>query len=84
MDMNTLKALIDAGAIKSCRLVAEGSKVHAIVTNINNSTTVINTNKGSVKMWASLDSAAKWMRQMGMGSFIVDVTRWSPNQKSMI
>lgn len=84
MDTNTLKALIDAGAVKSCKLVAEGSKIHALVTNINNSTIVIHTNKGSIKTWATLDSAAKWLRLMGLGSFNVEVTKWMPNQKSMI
>ena len=62
-------------------LVAEGSKIHALVTNINKSTSVIHTNKGSIKTWASLDSAAKWLRQMGLGSFSVEVTKWTPNQK---
>lgn len=84
MDTNTLKALINAGAVKSCKLVAEGSKIHALVINVNNSTGVIHTNKGSIKTWASLDSAAKWLRLMGLGSFSVEITKWTPNQKSMI
>lgn len=84
MDTNTLKALIDAGAVKSCMLVADGSKIHALVTNNNKSTSVIHTNKGSIKTWASLDSAAKWLRQLGLGSFNVEVTKWTPGQKPLL
>jgi hypothetical protein len=77
MDSNTFKALIEAGAIKSVSIVADGSKVHALVTAGSVNSQPATSLKGKIKMWITIDSAAKWVRSMGIGTMKLNVAKWS-------
>ena len=43
----------------------------------------LETAKGSIKTWATLDATAKWVRSLGIGSMHLDVSRWQPGQKGL-
>jgi hypothetical protein len=35
-----------------------------------------------IKTWSSIDSAASWLKKIGMGSAELDFAQWRPKQKS--
>jgi hypothetical protein len=82
MNEKTLRALIDAGAVKRVRIIADGARFH-VEADTPAATIVAMTGKGTPKTWGTLDSAAKWIRALGIGTAQVDVTRWQPNQTGL-
>lgn len=82
MDEKTLKALIAAGAVKRVYLVANGGQFHVKIDTPNDSFTALTT-KGTVKTWTTLDSAAKWLRNLGLGHARLDISHWQPGQKGL-
>ena len=48
-----------------------------------NGTFTAQTVKGSLKTWGSLNSAAKWVRNLGIGQIQLEVSKWEPNQSGM-
>ena len=84
MNSTTLKALIEAGAIKSVCIVADGGVVHASITTGSGNSQPATTLKGDIKTWSTIDSAAKWVRNQGIGSMKLNVDRWRPAQRTML
>tara|TARA_R110001606_G_scaffold399285_2_gene583679 strand:+ start:7712 stop:7960 length:249 start_codon:yes stop_codon:yes gene_type:complete len=62
MDSKTLKALIEAGAVKQVSIIADGATVHIKFTTRNGDSNPATTLKGAIKTWSTIDSAAKWLR----------------------
>jgi hypothetical protein len=79
----TIRALVEAGAIKKVVIIADGATVHVDIVTQSGAITAT-TNKGSIKTWASLDSSAKWVRNLGIGSAYLEISRWLPGQKRML
>jgi hypothetical protein len=82
MNEKTLRALIDAGAVKRVRIVAEGSRFHVEV-DTPSTTIVAHTLKGTAKTWGSLDASARWVHALGIGTAQLDVARWRPEQRQL-
>jgi hypothetical protein len=82
MDEKTLKVLIAAGAVKTVHVIANGGRFYIRIDTPNDSFSVL-TLKGTAKTWSSLDSAAKWMFSLGLGSARLDLANWQPNQRSL-
>ena len=81
MNELTLKALVEAGAIKKIQVVADASHFYVEVQTPSGSATA-STSKGAVKTWTSLDAVARWLRRMGIGSSInLNISRWQPRQR---
>ena len=80
MNEKTLRALVEAGAVKRIRIVADGSLIHVEADTANGSI-VASTVKGAVKTWGSLDVAAKWVRSLGMGTMQLDLAKWQSEQR---
>jgi hypothetical protein len=83
MNEKTLRALIEAGAIKKVRIIAEGSTIYVEVDS-GKQTITAKTVKGALKTWRSLDTAAKWVRSLGIGTAQLDIAGWQPEQKGFI
>ena len=83
MDERMLKALVAAGAIRNVSIIASGSRFHVEAKTPNGSVTA-ETLKGSVKTWVSLDSAARWVRRLGIGAAQVNLTHWQPGQRELL
>jgi len=80
MDTKSLKAVINAGAIKNIRVIGKGSHFYMeIVTQTGPST--VKTLKGKLKTWVTLDAAAKWIHSMGIGQ--VELEMWQPGQRGL-
>ena len=74
MNEKTLKALLDAGAIKRIRIIGDGAVFH-VEADTPNGTLAALTLKGRPKTWQSLDSAAKWVRALEMRSAQVELSK---------
>ncbi len=82
MNEKTLRALIDAGAVKRVRIIANGSLFHVDADTLNDTVTA-HTLKGGIKTWSSLDTAARWVRSLGIGTAQIDIGKWQPGQKEL-
>jgi hypothetical protein len=79
MDSKTLKALIDAGAVKQASIIADGSTVHIKFTTRNGDSSPATTLKGAIKTWSTID-----LRGLGIGEARLNVSGWSPTQRGML
>ncbi|MCG3171855.1 MAG: hypothetical protein CALGDGBN_03561 [Pseudomonadales bacterium] len=82
MNEKTLRALVDAGAVRRIRIVADGARFHVEVETPGSSA-VVATTKGTVKTWGSLDASAKWVRALGIGTAQVELSKWQPGQRAL-
>lgn len=77
-----LRTLIDAAAVKRARIIANGALFH-IEVDAPGRSFIIETGKGSVRTWRSIDAAAKWLKGLGIGNAGLELARWHPDQKSL-
>ncbi|MDN5863934.1 MAG: hypothetical protein L0I62_01765 [Gammaproteobacteria bacterium] len=82
MNEKTLRALIEAGAVRRVRIVANGARFH-VEADTANDTLVAATLKGTPKTWSTLDATARWVRNLGIGTAQLDVKLWQPEQRSL-
>jgi len=83
VDVKTLKALVDAGAVKRIRIIGNGALFHVEADTPNGAFSAM-TLRGTPKTWRSLDAAAKWVRSLGMGTVQVDLAKWQPDQIGLL
>ena len=82
LNEKTLRALIDAGAVKRARIIGQGARFHIDFDTLKGSITA-STNRDEVKQWASLDAAARWLRGLGLGNAELLLAGWTPEQKQL-
>ena len=82
MNERTLRALVEAGAVKRIRIIADGAVIH-IEADTPTGSVIASTAKGAVKTWGSFDAAVKWTRALGMGVAQLDVSKWRPDQRAL-
>ena len=82
MNERALKLLIEAGALKSLLIMAQGSSFHVQVKTAGG-TKVLLTGRGDVRQWRSIDACAKWLRKLGIGRADVDFEQWQVGQKPL-
>ena len=83
MNEKILRALVEAGAIKKIKISAEGSTIYVEVF-AGSEVITAKTTKGKLKTWSTIDSAAKWVRSLGIGQVQLDVAKWQPEQKKFM
>ena len=82
VDERLLKAMVAAGAIKNIRIIATGAKFHVEARTPNGPVTA-ETRKGKVRTWATLDAAARWVRNLGIGDASINLAHWQPSQREL-
>ena len=82
MDERLIKAMVAAGAIKTINIVAQGARFHVEARTPNGSITA-ETRQGKIRTWVTLDAAAKWVRNLGLGAAHVQLTHWQPTQREL-
>ncbi len=82
MNEKTLRALVEAGAVKRIRIVAVGARFH-VEADTAVATIIAATGKGTPKTWITLDASAKWVRALGIGTAQLDVSKWQPDQQNL-
>ena len=83
MNEKILRALVEAGAVKKVKITAEGSTIY-VEAYTGSEVTTAKTIKGKLKTWSTIDSAAKWVRSLGIGQMQLDVAKWQPEQKKFV
>ncbi|MDZ7785019.1 MAG: hypothetical protein U5K56_19425 [Halioglobus sp.] len=83
MDEKTLKALVDAGAVKRVNIIGNGTGLSRGGYDFHRHHFSAMTLKGTPKTWRSLDAAAKWVRGLGMGNAYIDLARWEPGGRQV-
>lgn len=82
MNEKTIRALVEAGAVKKVMLVADGATIHVDIVTQNGAVTAT-TLKGAIKTWATIDAAAKWVKNLGIGRIQLIVEKWLPEQRGL-
>ena len=82
MDERTLRALLDAGAIKKVRIVANGNAFY-VEAEHGTGTVTAHTTTGKLKTWVTLDAVARWLKQLGIGKAQLELGNWQPGQKQL-
>ena len=82
MNEKILRALIEAGAVKKIKITAEGSTIY-VEAYTGSEPMTAKTVKGKLKTWSTIDSAAKWVRSLGIGQMQLDVAKWQPEQRKL-
>ena len=82
MNEKILRALVEAGAVKKIKITAEGSTIY-VEAYTGSEVTTAKTIKGKLKTWSTIDSAAKWVRSLGIGQMQLDMAKWQPGQKKL-
>jgi len=82
MNEKTLRALIEAGAVRKVRIIADGSVFHVEADTPTNIVTATTTT-GAIKTWSTLDTCAKWVRGLGLGVAQIHLARWTPEQRGL-
>lgn len=83
MDEKTIRTLVEAGAVRRIHIIADGGLFHVDVVTANRDVVTALTSKGAIKTWSALDSAAKWVRSLGIGQVQLDIAHWRPGQKTL-
>ena len=83
MNEKILRALVQAGAVKKIKITAEGSTIY-VEAYTGSEVTTAKTIKGKLKTWSTIDSAAKWVRSLGIGQMQLDMAKWQPDQKKFV
>lgn len=83
MDEKTLKLLIENNAVRQINIIGNGGTlyVEAVTPSGTHQAT---TQKGKLKTWTNLNSVAKWIRSLGIGSIQLQIDKWQPDQKTML
>ena len=82
MNEKTIRALVEAGAVKNVLFIADGASVHVDIVTQNGAITAT-TNKGGIKTWVTIDASAKWVKGLGIGRAQLEISRWQPGQRGM-
>ena len=82
MNEKILRALVEAGAVKKIKITAKGSTIY-VEAYAGSEVTTAKTIKGKLKTWSTIDSAAKWVRSLGIGQMQLDMAKWQPEQKKL-
>ena len=82
MNERALKLLLEASAVKSLLIMAQGSSFHVQVKPAGGSKALL-TGRGEVRQWRSIDACAKWLRKLGVGRIEVDIEQWQAGQKAL-
>ncbi len=80
---NALLHLIEAGAIDSAIVVANDDKWQLNVIVGGNKKTVIAKNSKSPRIWRKLDTLAKYLKELGLDSFTINVSNYFPEKKTL-
>lgn len=82
MNEKTIKALVQAGAVKKVHIIACGAAIHVNIVTQNDVITAT-THKGSIEIWSTIDASAKWVRNLGIGRVQLIMDKWMPGQKGL-
>jgi len=82
MNEKTIRALVEAGAVKKVNIIASGAMIHVDIVTQNDVITAT-TLKGAIKVWSTIDASAKWVKNLGIGRVQLVMDKWLPAQRGL-
>jgi len=82
MNKKTMRILVEAGALKKIRIVAQGSRFYVEAVTPKD-TLVAETGRGKIRTWATIDAAARWVRSIGVSKVSLVLDQWQPGQQEI-
>lgn len=80
---NALTHLIEAGAVSVAIVEAMGDTWALSVQVGETMKVVMAKNSGKPRVWRKLDTLAKYLKDLGVDKFHIDVSNYDPSQKSL-
>lgn len=80
---NALTHLVEAGAVSLANAKAMGDTWALTVLVGDTNKVVMAKNSGKPRVWRKLDTLAKYLKDLGMDNFTIDVSDYDPSQKSL-
>ena len=81
VDHNTLKHLVEAGAVKSATVVGQGASWSLIAQVGNNDKTLLSKSR-KVREFKRFETIVKYLQELGIVRFNTDAEKFDPTQKS--
>lgn len=81
LTVEKLRLLADAGAVRELRIIGQGAGFALVVATRDDEGT-LETAVGEVRLFAKLDTAARLVRDLGLGRAVLDLESWTPEQRS--
>jgi hypothetical protein len=75
----TLRDIITDGVVRSINVVGKTRRFEVLV-RIGDGKRLLAGTRGQVRAFATLDSAAKFLKRLGVGAFDVDTTHFEPGR----
>lgn len=82
MTEREFKLLLEAGAVRSVLIMASGSSFY-LEAKAGGLVKVLQTGRGEVRQWRTVDSCAKWLRKNGIGRAEINFENWHLGQKDL-
>lgn len=82
MNEQTVRTLVQAGAVRKVHIIGVGARLHVEIETPAG-TTAATTTRGGIKTWSTVDTCARWVRALGIGSARLDIARWQPEQRGL-
>ena len=82
MNERELNLLLEAGALKSIQVIAQGSLFH-VEAKTAAGCKVVMTGRGEVRQWRSIDSCAKWLCLLGFGLAMLRLEQYISRQAEL-
>lgn len=82
MNEKTIRALVEAGAVKKVHIIASGAAINVDIVTQNDVITAT-TLKGAIKVWSTIDASARWVKNLGIGRVQLVMDKWLPEQKGL-
>jgi hypothetical protein len=83
IDHNTLRHLVEAGAVRHATAVAFGDTWTVVVHYGRAERTLRAKNRRAVRHFRHLDTLARYLRDLGLPRFETDATNYDPNHKTL-
>jgi len=80
---NALLHLVDAGAVSIANAKAMGDTWALTVLVGETNKVVMAKNSGKPRVWRKLDTLAKYLKDLGLDTFTIDVSDYDPSRKSL-
>jgi hypothetical protein len=78
----TLREMASSGAISRVRFIGQGDSF-SLVISCGMRDKALRAKRGHVREFKSLDSAARYVRSLGLSELEVNVSAWDPSQRTL-
>ena len=80
---NALMHLVEADAVSAASANAEGDIWTLVIRVGDSEKTVMAKNSGKARVWRKLDTLAKYIKNIGLEAFEINVSQYDPSLKSL-